>query len=138
MRGRWRHRPNYEWVVPRTEDLAGQERPSPQTEVRPLPPAPSRPTPRLPPPLPELNTLPEVQNPPPVGGAPSGENGREEETTADARQEIPPVECNNPPVSTPPPSPVTTHLPTTISSPPTNLTQFPASAASTPRCIAQQ
>jgi len=131
MCGRRRHRPNYEWVVPRTEDLARQERPPPQTEVRPLPPAPSRPTPRLPPPLPELNTLPEVQNPP-MGGAPSGENRREEETTADGRQEIPPVECNNPPVSTPPPSPVTTSPSTAISSPPTNLPQSPASTASTP------
>jgi len=67
-----------------------------------------------------------------VGGAPSGENGREEEATADGRQEIPPVECNNPPVSTPPPSLVTTHLPTTISSPPANLPPSPASTVSTP------
>jgi len=69
---------------------------------------------------------------PPTGEAPSGENRREEETTVDGRQEIPPVECNNPPVSTPPPSPATPSSPTTTSSPPTNLSQSAAPTASTP------
>jgi len=115
MRGRRRHKPNDEWVMPRTEDLARQERPPPPTGPHPLPPEPSRPTPELPPPLPEISILPEVQNPH-TGGAPSGENRGEEGITADGRQETPPVENNNPLVSTPPPSPATPPSPASTTS----------------------
>jgi len=66
-RGRQRHGPEYEVVVPRAEDLVREERPLPLTEVRPPPPAPD-----LTPSLPEPGTDPEVQNPP-GGGAPSGD-----------------------------------------------------------------
>jgi len=72
-----------------------EERPLRLTEARPPPPTPVR-TPSLP----EPETDPEVQNPP-VGGAPSGDLG--EETTVTSRPEMPPVECNSPPVSAPPP-----------------------------------
>jgi len=129
MRGR-RRGPSDEWVMPRTEDLVKQEKPPLQTGMRPLPLL-SHPPPRLPPPLPELDTLPEVQNPP-TGGASSGENRREEEMTTDGRQEITPVERDNSPVSTPPPSPVASSFPTTIPSPQTNLLPSPASTTSTP------
>jgi len=56
---RQRHRPEYEVVVPRAEDLVREERPLSSTDVHPPPPAPS-----LTPLLPEPETDPEVQNPP--------------------------------------------------------------------------
>jgi len=52
--------------------------------------------------------------------------------TTDGRQEITPVECNNSPVSTPPPTPAASSSPATIPSPPTNFPPSPASPASTP------
>jgi len=67
-----------------------------------------------------------------MGGAPSGENGGEEEMTTDGRQGITPVERNNSPTSTLPTSPVASSPPTTIPSPQTNLPPPPASTASTP------
>jgi len=98
MRGRRRHGPEYEVVVPRTEDLARDDRPPPLTEV-----PPPSPTPGLTPPLPETETDPEVKNPP-GGGAPSGEIREEqsEEIPVTNRPVTPPVELNSPPVSTPP------------------------------------
>jgi len=98
-RGRQRHRPEYEVVVLRAEDLARDERPLPLTEVRPPSLAPD-----LMPPLPETKSDPEVQNPPPGGGAPSGEVREEqsEETPVTSRPATLPVELDSPPVSTPP------------------------------------
>jgi len=100
-RGR-RHGPEYEVVMPRTEDLGRHERSPPLTEVHSLPPTPSLLplTPNLPPTLPSPNTGSEVRKPP-VGGAPSEskENG-----TTYCEQEALPVETNNPSATTPPPS----------------------------------
>jgi len=107
-RGRQRHRPEYEVVAPRAEDLVKEERPLPLTEVRPPPPAPD-----LTPPLPEPETDPEVQNPP-RGGAPSRDIM--EKTQVTNRPVTPPVEHNSPPVRTPPP-PVSTLSPP-VSTPP--------------------
>jgi len=89
--------------MPRAEDLVRQERPLLLTEVRPPPPAPS-----LTPPLPEPDSAPEVQTPPPGGGASSRDI--REDTAVNSRPETPPVEHNSPPVSAPPPS-VTTPSP---------------------------
>jgi len=80
-RGRQRHGPEYEVVVPRAEDLARNERPLPLTEVRP------------PSPTPDL--------------APSFLDGeireeQDEETPVTNRPVTPPVELDSPPVSTPP------------------------------------
>jgi len=103
MRGRRWRGPEYEVVMPWIEDLVKQERPPPLTKVRPSPPTPS-PLPLmpiLPPSLPSPYTGSKVRKPP-AGGAPSGDkkNG-----TTCSGQEALPVEINNPPVNTPPPSP---------------------------------
>jgi len=97
-RGRQRHGPEYEVVVPRAEDLVRDERPLPLAEVRP----PSL-APVLTSTLPEPEAGPEVQNPP-GGGAPSGEirEKQNEEIPVADRPVTPPVELNSPPVSTPP------------------------------------
>jgi len=103
MRGRRQRGPEYEVVMPQIEDLVRQERPPPLTEVRPPPPTPGPLplTPIMPPSLPSPYTGSKVQKPP-AGGAPSGDkkNG-----TTRSGQEALPVEINNPPVNTPPPSP---------------------------------
>jgi len=73
--------------------------------VHPLPPTPSLLplTPNLLPTLPNPNTGSEVRTPPPcAGGTPSGDK---ENRTTHSRQEALPVEPNNPPVTTPLPSP---------------------------------
>jgi len=111
--GRQQHRSEYKVVVARAEDLVRQERPLPSTEVCPPPPVPS-----LTPPLSEPDTDPEVQTPPPRGGAPSGDIG--EESTVTSRLKTPPVRHNSPLVSIPPPA-VTTPPGQCIRQPPEYL-----------------
>jgi len=103
MRGRRRHEPAYEVVMPQIEDLVRQEGPTLLKEMRPLPPTPNPLPlmPNLPPTLPSPNMGSEVRKLL-VGGAPSG--GKENGTTQSGQKALP-VETNNPPVTTPPPSP---------------------------------
>jgi len=97
-------------IMPMTpqEDVARQERPLPSLKVRPPPPAP-----RLPPPLPGLDTDLEVQKPP-AGGAPYGDTRGT--TNVTNRLEVSLVRRNHPRVSTPPP---------TVTTPPGQYTRQP-------------
>jgi len=93
MRGRWRHGPEYEVVIPREEDLVRDERPLLTTEVRPPPSIPS-----LIPSLPETEPVPKVQTPT-EGGALSGEQN---EVITTGELEAPPVVSTCPSASASP------------------------------------